>query len=90
MPLETQFTIDVLKELERARAKFPTGTFGVWKCLCALTEEVGELNQACLQRVQEPEKGVTLEHIRAEAIQVASMAMRVILDSDWEHPSAHP
>lgn len=81
---EEVFCREVLEELGRARAKFPTGTFSIWKCLCALTEEVGELNQACLQRSQEPEKGITWEDIHAEAIQVAAMAIRVVLDAEWE------
>lgn len=87
---EELFCAAVLEELERARAKFPTGTFGLWKCLAALTEEVGELNQACLQWVQEPDKAITLDDIHGEAIQVAAMAMRVVLDTGLElEPNAH-
>ena len=90
MTEEEAFCRDVLIELGHARSKFPTGSFSLWKCLCALTEEVGELNQACLQRVQEPEKGITALHVRGEAIQVAAMAMRVILDANGVEANAHP
>lgn len=87
---EELFCTAMLEELARARVKFPTGTFDLWKCLAALTEEVGELNQACLQYGQEPEKGKTLDDIHGEAIQVATMALRVILDTRLELlPHAH-
>jgi NTP pyrophosphatase (non-canonical NTP hydrolase) len=69
----------VLHELARARAKFPTQD--VWRTLAALTEEVGELNQAILQFHDEPAKGVTLDAIHKEARQVAVMAMRVVFDA---------
>jgi NTP pyrophosphatase (non-canonical NTP hydrolase) len=70
---------EILRELEKARAKFPTQD--VWVTLAALTEEVGELNQAVLQFEHEPKKGRTYDQIRKEAVQVACMAMRVILDT---------
>ena len=76
---------EILRELERARAKFPTQD--VWITLAALTEEVGELNQAVLQMHHEPAKGKVLADIRKEAIQVACMAMRVVLDTGL---SSHP
>lgn len=43
-------------------------------CMCALTEEVGELAKALMD---EPSANV-----RAEAIQVAAMAVRVALEGD--------
>lgn len=70
---------EILRELERARAKFPEQD--VWITLSALTEEVGELNQAILQFEHEPHKNITYEKIRKEAVQVACMAMRVVLDT---------
>ena len=71
---------EIIRELQRARRKFPEET--LWMMLSALTEEVGELNQACLQYHQEPHKGKTIEDIRKEAVQVAAMAMRVVLDTE--------
>jgi hypothetical protein len=73
----------IADELARARAKFPQQD--VWVTLAALTEEVGELNQAILQRAyQAAEKNVTVAHIRKEAVQVAVMALRVALDCNVE------
>lgn len=73
---------EILRELERARAKFPTQD--VWKTLAALTEEVGELNEAVLKRYakHESETEKSLLDIRKEAVQVACMAMRVVLDTN--------
>lgn len=71
---------EILWELSRARAKFPVQD--VWKTLAALTEEVGELNEAVLQiHADNNPKGKTLADIRKEAVQVACMAMRVVLDT---------
>lgn len=75
---------EILDELQKARRKFPEE--GLWMMLSALTEEVGELNQACLQHHQEPEKGKTIDSIRKEAVQVAAMAMRVVLDTELKTP----
>lgn len=79
---------EILVELERARRKFPTQD--VWLTLAALTEEVGELNQAILQHHFEPAKGKTLADIRKEAVQVACMAMRVVLDTGMPLLSEEP
>jgi len=57
-------------ELTRARAKFP----GKNVTMLALMEEVGELATALFE---EPR-----ENVHTEAIQVAVMALRVILDGD--------
>lgn len=57
-------------ELARARAKFP----GDNVTLAALMEEVGELAKATFE---EPRANV-----REEAVQVAVMAMRMVLDGD--------
>lgn len=70
---------EILRELERARAKFPTQD--VWITLAALTEEVGELNEAVLEHLVVKKKDKTLDDIRKEAVQVACMAMRVVLDT---------
>ena len=65
-----RFLLDVSAEVGRAREKFPE-TEG---CMVALVEEVGELARAILD--ESPER------IRAEAVQVACMAVRVVLDGD--------
>lgn len=75
MTKEEDFCIDVLKEVELARAKFPHS-------FCsglALVEEVGELAQAMLKVAagKWPK-----ERIREEAIQVAAMALRVAIEGD--------
>lgn len=58
-------------ELVRARAKFPRNRF----LLAALTEECGELAQAILQ-------GASFGQIRAEAIQCATVAIRIAEEGD--------
>ena len=59
-------------ELERARAKFPTNDKLFW----ALVEEVGELGEALRN---EPS-----QRIRAEALQVACVAVRIYEEGDAE------
>ncbi len=66
----TAFLQEVRDELLRARTKFP----GDRVMTIALTEEVGELAKALLQ---EPR-----ENVRREAVQVAVMAARIVLDGD--------
>jgi hypothetical protein len=61
---------EIVAELARARAKFP----GDNVTTLALVEEVGELAKATFS---EPRAAV-----RKEAVQVATMAMRVVLDGD--------
>ena len=61
---------EILAELTRARAKFP----GKNVTFAALVEEVGELATAVF------EEGA--DRVRKEAVQVAVMAMRMILDGD--------
>jgi hypothetical protein len=58
-------------EVMRARTKFPGNRF----MLAALTEEVGELAQALLQKKDRAE-------IAREAIQVAAVAIRIIEEGD--------
>lgn len=61
---------EIKVELGRARAKFP----GDNVTLAALMEEVGELAKATFE---EPR-----DRVRAEAVQVAVMACRMVLDGD--------
>ena len=73
---------DIEAELDRARAKFP----GNVDVLPALTEEVGELNQALIQQKHEPYKGVRDRDVYMEAIQTAVMAIRVASEGDPNFP----
>lgn len=61
---------DILRELVRARTKFP----GKNVTFAAMIEEVGELATALFEENK--------DRVRAEAIQVAVMAMRIVLDGD--------
>lgn len=65
-----EFLTEVRGEIERARAKFPHSRLTT----IALGEEAGELCKAILD---EPAK-----RVRAEAVQLACMAARVVLDGD--------
>jgi len=61
---------EIRDELTRAREKFP----GDRVTFTALVEEVGELAKAFLDEPQ--------DRIREEAVQVAVMAIRCVLDGD--------
>lgn len=67
---EEQLCREILEELARARDKFP----GKNVTFAALVEEVGELAKATFE---EPR-----DNVRKEAVQVAVMAMRMVLDGD--------
>ena len=67
---ERRVLLDVIAELQHARDKFP----GPNVTALALMEGVGELATALFSE--------SLERVRKEAIQVAVMAIRCILDGD--------
>jgi len=67
---EAVLSSDILAELTRARAKFP----GKNVTFAALVEEVGELATATFEEGS--------DRVRKEAVQVAVMAMRMVLDGD--------
>lgn len=69
------FVEDVLRELDRARLKFPSSACST----AALMEETGELAQAMLKHAagKWPQS-----RIREEALQVCAMAMRCALEGD--------
>ena len=78
--MSTDETIMALRaELDRARAKFPKNDH----LFAALGEEVGELARELL------ECG-TRERIRAEAIQVACVALRIADEGDGDFPRSMP
>lgn len=62
-------------ELARAREKFPGNDY----TFTALVEEVGEAARAILKYQQEGEK---LYNVRAELVQVITMAIRVLEEGD--------
>ena len=68
--VEESLCDDILAELARARSKFP----GKNVTFAALVEEVGELATATFEE--------SADRVRKEAVQVAVMAMRMILDGD--------
>jgi hypothetical protein len=79
---------ETLRELQRARTKFP----GTQHTYVALMEEVGELCQALIDH--EFGKGAPTA-VRAEAIQVACMAVRLATEGDDDYgfsraPGAEP
>lgn len=72
---------DVLDEVQRAMAKFPTWPTDPLHALAVLGEEFGELTKAALQTVYEPHK-VAAGELRSEAVQTAAMALRFLASLD--------
>ena len=82
---------EVKKELSRAMEKFPTWPTDPLHALAILNEEVGELQQAALQRVYEPHKSDE-EHVRRECTQVMAMALRFMASMNeysWQPSPQH-
>ena len=78
----TRLEIDA--ELERARAKFPMPN----PTCVALVEEVGELAQALLKcNAHKNDYQARCKHVYEEAIQVATMAIRVLEEGDRDYPN---
>lgn len=75
---------EIETELEQARAKFPMPN----PTFVALVEEVGELAQALL-KCKVGDRDLSL-NVRNEAIQVATMAIRVIEEGDRDYPAYDP
>ena len=71
--LRTESINNLQAETSRARGKFPTND----QLLVALIEEVGEVARAVLEK--------DFTHARIEALQVATVAMRLVEegDSSW-------
>lgn len=72
---------EVLGELERATAKFPTWPCDPLHALAVLGEEFGELTKDVLQLCYEPHK-TCRKNVRTEAIQTAAMALRFAMSLD--------
>lgn len=72
----------ITTEAARATVKFPTWPTDPLHALAVLGEEFGELTKAMLQYTYEPQKGVTQQDIREEAIQTAAMALRLAMSLD--------
>jgi len=68
---------EVMAEVERAIAKFPTWPTDPLHALGVVGEEFGELGKAVLQQVYEPHKNQP-DDVRKEAVQTAAMAIRFL------------
>ena len=77
---------EVLAEVDRAIAKFPTWPADPVHACQVFNEESGELTRAVLQQMYEPEKNPP-GAVRKEALQAAAMALRFLAASRTK-PSA--
>lgn len=72
---------EIMQEVSRATAKFPTWPTRALDAFAVLGEEHGELQKECLQMTYEPHKS-SRDAVRKEAIQTAAMAIRFCLSLD--------
>lgn len=72
---------EVLAEVQKAIAKFPSWPTSIIDAGNVVSEEAGELAKACLQVTYEPHKE-TLEGVRMEAIQTAATCLRFLASMD--------
>ncbi|MCC6603065.1 MAG: hypothetical protein IT327_07640 [Anaerolineae bacterium] len=84
---QTEIIEEVMAELNRARAKFPTWPDDPIHAAAVVAEESGELAKAVLQACYEQEKNEhyfqdQLTEVRREAIQTAAMAIRFLVSMD--------
>ncbi|MEM9354625.1 MAG: hypothetical protein AAGB04_00295 [Pseudomonadota bacterium] len=75
---------EVVGEMKRATAKFPTWPDHGMHASAIVAEEAGELHKATLEHTYEPNKS-TLEDVRKEAIQTAAMCFRFLMSMDEYH-----
>jgi hypothetical protein len=73
---ESKACNDVLRELAKARKKFPAGMHSAHEGFAVLREEVDEL----WDDVRGPDDSGRAARMRTEAVQVAAMALRFIED----------
>ena len=78
---EPAHVAEILAEVARATAKFPTWPTDPLHALAVLGEEFGELTQDVLQMVYEPHK-TSAANVRTEALQTAAMALRFFASLD--------
>lgn len=84
MKFESDFNAlieEIVGELRRARAKFPTWPDDPIHAAAIVAEECGELQKAVLQCVYEPQR-CGLDDVKGEAIQTAAMAIRFLTSMD--------
>ena len=72
---------EINKELQEATEKFPTWPTDPLHALAVLGEEYGELDQAVLQTIYEPEKS-SIKEVEKEGIQTATMVIRFLMSLD--------
>lgn len=72
---------DIQKEVKRAKKKFPAWPSDPLHAIAVVNEEVGELNQAILQAVYEPQKS-DIGDVRNEAIQSVCTLLRFLESLD--------
>lgn len=81
MSNQAEIIEEILTELNRARAKFPTWPDDPIHAAAVLLEESGELMKACYQK--EPDGHyLQLIEVRNEAVQTAAMAIRFLVSLD--------
>lgn len=73
---------EISAEIARATVKFPLWRTDPFHAISVVSEEVGEVHKALIELVYEPEKGVTRANLRAEAVQMAAMALSFISELD--------
>lgn len=83
----------IANEIDRAVEKFPSWPSDPLHALAVVAEEFGELSQATLQTVYEPNKS-SVADVRTEAIQLAAMAIRFLISLDsnqygWKEGEQH-
>lgn len=74
-----KFMADVIAEMTKARAKFPSNEYK----LAALTEETGEVANAFLENAYGKKDGIC---VWQECVQVASCALRLATEGDASFP----
>ena len=79
VPEVERILTEIAAEVERASKKFPTWPTDPLHATAIIAEECGELQKAVLEAVYEPDKDVTIEDVRKEAVHTAAMCVRFLL-----------
>jgi len=72
---------EIVAEVERATAKFPTWPTDPLHAFAVVGEEFGEAQKEVLQLTYEPHKS-SREKLRKEAVQLAAMSLRFLMSFD--------